>query len=226
MKSTLKFSIVLLFISLKTIAQKEPSFSKSLSLNEFNYSKASIKINGKPATYDELIKASDTLYLKVEIYDKKSAEQLFGKEEGKKGAVLLTTKKFKPETHTIMVTDDSAKYYVENGDTIFLKATTSPIFGGDTSHIAWNKFLERNLNALTPAENGSPSGLYIVTVRFFINTNGSVSNISIDEDPGYGTGNEVLRLISKSHSWTPAIYHGKAVKSLQSQNIVFSVSGF
>ena len=74
--------------------------------------------------------------------------------------------------------------------------------------ISWNKFLEGNLKPQIPADNGAPPGWYRVTVRFIIGKDGSVSTVTIDEDPGYGTGKEVLRLISNSPAWQPVLYNG------------------
>ena len=75
-----------------------------------------------------------------------------------------------------------------------------------------------------PAANGSPPGRYWVTVRFFINKDGSISNPTIEEDPGYGTGAEVLRVMSKSPAWQPAVYNGQVVKSYQQRVIIFQVT--
>ena len=166
----------------------------------------------------------EILLLKLEVYDKKTASKLFGKGEGKNGVVLVTTRTHNPLEYVVETTTDSAKYFLLNGDTIFLKASTRASIGGDTTHNTWNKFLERNLNAQVPADNGAPPGRYWVTVRFFVNKDGSVSGATIEEDPGYGTGPEVLRLMSKSPAWQPAVYNGRIVKVFQEQVIIFEVT--
>jgi len=189
-----------------------------------SFTSAAIKINGVPSTYDSLLKIDDTSLLKVEVYDKKLASKMLGQNEGKKGVVLVTTRTHKPFEYVIQTTTDSAKYFVMNGDTIFMKASTRASIGGDTTSNTWNKFLEKNLQPQVPADNGAPPGRYWTTVRFFVNTDGSVSNPTIEEDPGYGIGPEVLRLMSKSPAWQPAVYNGRNVKAYQQQVVIFEVT--
>lgn len=229
MRLTLKpFAVFFaMFIAFQSFTQSRlPSFDRALISNGFNYSNAFIKIDDKPATYDELLKASDSPYLKVEIYDAKTAKKLFGKDEGRNGVVLLTTKKYVPLNYPVFATADSAKYYVTGTDTVFTKPTVHSYFAGDTSNKTWRMFLIKNLVSQAPADNGAPSGVYVVTAHFIVNTDGSLSDIGIDDDPGYGTGNEVLRLLSKSPAWSAALYNGRPVKSFQKQNISFAVSAF
>jgi len=198
---------------------QNPYFAPGVS-----FTSAAIKINGVPSTYDDLLKIDDTSLLKVEVYDKKLASKLFGQSEGKKGVVQVTTRAHKPFEYAIETTADSAKYFVVNGDTTFMKPSMKATIGGDTTRNAWNKFLEKNLQPQVPADNGAPPGRYWTTVRFFVNTDGSVSNPTIEEDPGYGIGTEVLRLMSKSPAWQPAVYNGHNVKAYQEQVVIFEVT--
>lgn len=218
----------IVFIFLLTNAQEgnnKPWFDKTVQLKEIQYEKALIKIDGQTTTYDELLNIKDTSMLKVEIYHKKEAAKLFGK-EARNGAVFVTTKTYVPINFPVITTADSFKYYIDDKDTIFLKAATKPGIEGDTTKRGWQRFLERNLNPIIAVDNFAPSGLYIVTARFFVNADGSITGLKIDQDPGYGTGDEVLRLMTISPAWQPASFNGKAVKSLVIQKVSFVVSGF
>ncbi|WP_220399666.1 energy transducer TonB [Filimonas effusa] len=93
--------------------------------------------------------------------------------------------------------------------------------GGDA---AFREFLAKHLRKEVAAKNGAPVGLHKVVVAFLIEKDGSVSEVKILEDPGYGTGEEVMRVIKKSPRWFPATIQGKPVRYRQRQSISFAVS--
>ena len=90
---------------------------------------------------------------------------------------------------------------------------------------AWLRYLERNLNVRVAHQHGAPNGHYTVTISFLVNVDGSISDVRAENDPGYKTAEEAVRVIRKSPRWIPAIRDGKNVKYRQKQNIVFVVSG-
>ena len=69
---------------------------------------------------------------------------------------------------------------------------------------AWKLYLLRNANLAILSQNQAPSGTYAVSIRFDINTDGSISNILAETKPGFGTEDEAVRLISKAPKWQPA----------------------
>jgi len=88
----------------------------------------------------------------------------------------------------------------------------------------WKRFLERNLNSNIPASNGAPVGLYRVIINFTVDKEGNLSNISAENDPGYGTKEEALRVFDKSPNWEPAIQYNKPVSYRAKQQIAFRVT--
>lgn len=88
----------------------------------------------------------------------------------------------------------------------------------------WQRFLERNLNSDLPTENGAPLGVYTVVVSFTVDTEGKVSDVKAENDPGYGTKDEAIRVIRKGPKWTPAIQNGRSVVYRHKQMITFKVS--
>jgi protein TonB len=88
----------------------------------------------------------------------------------------------------------------------------------------WQRFLERNLNSDLPTENGAPLGTYTVTVSFIVDTEGKVSDVKAENDPGYGTKDEAVRVIRKGPKWIPANQNGRAVMYRHKQMITFKVS--
>jgi len=89
---------------------------------------------------------------------------------------------------------------------------------------AWRKYLERNLNKDLPSENGAPIGSYTVTVSFMVDKTGAISDVKAENDPGYGTREEAIRVIKKGPNWKPAIQNGREVIYRHKQNITFRVS--
>jgi periplasmic protein TonB len=89
---------------------------------------------------------------------------------------------------------------------------------------AWTKFLERNLNNQTPADNGAAPGNYTVTVSFLVDKEGNISQVQALTDPGYGCASEAVRVIQKGPKWIPAIQNGRNVIYRQKQNITFQVT--
>ena len=88
----------------------------------------------------------------------------------------------------------------------------------------WNKYLQRNLNKDLPSENGAPPADYGVIVSFIVDRNGVISDVRAENDPGYGTKAEAIRVIQKGPNWTPAQQNGRAVVYRQKQKITFRVS--
>jgi protein TonB len=114
---------------------------------------------------------------------------------------------------------EAPKVKEEDYDKEFTSVQVEAKFPGD-----WNKFLERNLNAQTPADNGAPPGRYVVTVSFRVDKDGSISEVQSLNDPGYGCASEAVRVIKKGPKWQPAIQNGRNVIYRQKQNIVFQVT--
>ena len=88
---------------------------------------------------------------------------------------------------------------------------------------AWRKFLERNLRADLPTENGAPAGTYTVVISFLVGRDGNISEVQALNDPGYGTTAEAIRVIRSGPQWKPAMQNGRPVIYRQKQAITFKV---
>jgi len=93
--------------------------------------------------------------------------------------------------------------------------------GGAT---AWSKYLERNLNSNVPTDMGAPAGKYTVIVSFLVDKNGNVSEVVAENNPQFGTAEEAVRVIKKSHTWTPAVQNGHYVTYRMKQAVTFQVN--
>ena len=87
----------------------------------------------------------------------------------------------------------------------------------------WVKFLERNLNADVPVDNGAPAGRYSVVIQFVVDREGNVSDIKALTNHGFGLEEEAIRVLKKATKWEPAIQNGIKVKAYRRQVITFDV---
>jgi periplasmic protein TonB len=109
----------------------------------------------------------------------------------------------------------------EDEDSVFQEVEIESTFPGGID--AWRKFLQKNLKANTPAKNGAKVGRYNVIVRFVVGKDGKLSDFVIEENAGYGTGEEVVRMLKKSPKWIPGVQNGRTVSSLKRQPVTFLV---
>jgi len=110
----------------------------------------------------------------------------------------------------------------EKYDKVFTVAQVPASFLGGKD--AWQKYLEKNLKRDIPVEKGAPAGKYTVIIDFIVKADGSLTDLKIANNPGYGTGEEALRMISKGPKWVPAMQNGRAVTSRVKQNITFQIT--
>jgi periplasmic protein TonB len=68
-------------------------------------------------------------------------------------------------------------------------------------------------NYRTPEEEGLKGKVY---VTFVVEKDGSLTDIKVLRDIGYGTGKEAIRVLQRSPRWNPGIQNGKPVRVLYS----------
>ena len=91
---------------------------------------------------------------------------------------------------------------------------------------AWNRWLTSQLQRAIEdaASSGMEPGTYTVQVRFLVERDGSVADVSIvGSDPGYGLGKAAMDVIKKGPKWNPGIQNGKQVRSYHTQPITFVI---
>jgi len=107
-------------------------------------------------------------------------------------------------------------------DQTFTKVEVEASFKGGEG--AWRKYLERNLNASAPVDNGANPGSYTVVVQFIVDKDGNISDVKALTNHGYGMEDEAVRVIKRGPKWEPAIQNGRQVKAYRKQPITFVVS--
>jgi hypothetical protein len=88
----------------------------------------------------------------------------------------------------------------------------------------WVNYLEKNLDRDLPIRRGAPVGKYSVVVSFIVDKEGNITNVKAENNPGYGTMEEAIRVLKNGPKWVPAIQNGRNVIYRQRQAIVFMIS--
>ncbi|MDE3143984.1 MAG: energy transducer TonB, partial [Bacteroidota bacterium] len=121
------------------------------------------------------------------------------------------------QTITFVISEEHESY-----DKVFTQTKVPAEFPGGIT--AWRKYLERNLDVKLPVKNGAGPGKYAVQLSFIVDDKGIVSQVKAENDPGFGTAEEAIRMIKNGPMWIPAKQNGKDVTSLVKQTITFVVS--
>lgn len=138
----------------------------------------------------------------IHVLKGKNATDKYG-EKGKNGVVEIDTKK-----------ETGGKASIDS-------VQIPPKFPGGVD--AWNKYLQRQLKADIVTTKGGPPGTYKVVVSFTVDTEGNLSDIKAENDPGYGTAEEAARVIKRGPKWIPAVQNGKNVTARTTQTITWEV---
>ena len=110
----------------------------------------------------------------------------------------------------------------EHYNKIFTVVQTPPSFPGGIN--AWQKYLERNLDANVPVKKHAVPGKYTVIVSFIVDKQGNISDVKTENNPGYGTAEEAIRVIKRSPAWVPGVQNGRNVICRHRQAITFAVN--
>lgn len=96
---------------------------------------------------------------------------------------------------------------VEEDNTVYSTAgiEVKPDFPGGMA--AFGKFIEKNYQS--PEEEGLKGKVY---VTFVVEKDGSLTDIKVLRDIGYGTGKEAIRVLNKCPKWSPGEQNGKKVR--------------
>jgi len=204
-----------------------------------------------PVYYLDGVKITEQEMKAISVNDIASVNVLKGEqaikkypEDGKNGVVIITTKKGtktnlqnKMDEVTVIGyssidTGVSAVFIApkiqknvdpsKNNEPIFYTAEKPAEFPGGTG--GWSNYLMNNLDRNLPNRNKAVPGKYTVKLNFIVSKNGDVENVIAENNPGYGTASEAIRVIEKGPKWIPAEQNGKKVNFLMKQVIVFDVT--
>ncbi|MFK7049439.1 MULTISPECIES: energy transducer TonB [Flavobacterium] len=99
----------------------------------------------------------------------------------------------------------------------FDNVENQPVFPGGNNELM--KFISKNFSP--PSDENFAGG--VLQVTFIIETNGTISDIKVINDLGYGTGQEIVRVLQTCPKWTPGDQDGKAVRVLFTLSVTIRV---
>jgi len=203
----------------------------------------SFYLNGVKITEKEMNAISVNDIVSVNVLKGEQALKKYP-EDGKNGVMIITTKKGtkgnlqnKMDEVTVIGyssidTGVSAVFIApkiqknvdpsKNNDPIFYTAEKPAEFPGGIE--GWSNYLMNNLDRNLPNRNKAVPGKYTVKLNFIVSKNGDVENVIAENNPGYGTESEAIRVIEKGPKWIPAEQNGRKVNFLMKQVIVFNVT--
>lgn len=202
-KVTVK-DVVLEKVTLNSADKESLAFQNSLKM--FNPDPLYL-INGKIVDKSDFKNIDPRSIQSIEVLKANKALEAFGN-DGKNGVIKVTLK--------------SSNDQMLQGVQIFSTVQEEPKFDGGKE--AWAKFLQENLNKGLPVDKGAPPGKYTVVLSFIVDTKGKVSNVEAENDPGYGTAEEAVRVMKLSPNWVPAKQNGKPVVYKHKHTITYMVS--
>ena len=174
--------------------QVTESFSDAANANALDLVK---KILWNPATKNMLPVETDMEY-SVE-YNAKAYKRYWKKRE-RVAVPLVLEADSSYQIYELRQLEEAAKPYFADGNTM-------------------PNYILSNLKFPEAAKVGEIHGT--VRLNFVVETDGNVSNITVQNSVGGGCDNEAIRLLQGTH-WIPAVKNGKYVRSHNMQDITFN----
>lgn len=208
------------------------------SLNErIRTTKAIVFVDGKEANKAELAKSlKPNEVIDIKFFDAEKATNKFG-DKGKYGAIIIIKKSSSLKNNESLKlapvqTETSKQLKLSNPtnelaqkesyERVFTVTQEPASFPGGNSE--WVKYLEHNLNRDKPVLKGGPPGKYRVDLSFIVDQEGDIKDVVAENNPGYFTKDEAIRVMLSSPKWIPAKQNGQAVVSLNKKSITFVIS--
>jgi len=109
-----------------------------------------------------------------------------------------------PKSLTEAVNSDKNKIYNS------IEIEVKPKFPGGT--VKFHQFIDKNYKK----PNKKPTLQGFLFANFIVEKNGSLSDIKVLRDIGFGTGQELIRVLKLSPKWKPGKQNNKQVRALYS----------
>ena len=105
--------------------------------------------------------------------------------------------------------------------TVYRKVDVEASFPGGPN--AWRTYLQKNLDASIPANEGWKAGTYKIMIQFIVDKEGNIRNVRSINYKDSKTAAACITLISKGPKWIPASQKGKKVSAYRNQPITFVI---
>ena len=111
---------------------------------------------------------------------------------------------------------------IYESEQVFEQVETEPTFPGGSD--GWHNYVMKNLDASMPVYEGWKPGIYKVTVKFIVDKQGNVSDVSTNDFSESKTAAQCINLIKNGPRWIPAKQNGQLVKAFKKEVISFVVT--
>ncbi len=138
-------------------------------------------------------------------------------------AIFISFNAFTQVTDSIYNSKTDEKIIENQDNLVFQKVDIQASFPGGAA--AWRNYLLKKLDVKVPINNKAPEGAYTVIVRFIVNRDGTISDVTAETKNGYGMEQEAIKVIENGPKWKPGIQNGNEVTSVRRQPITFIVAG-
>jgi hypothetical protein len=189
---------------LEVLKQKQNLLLKEQVATKLNYTAEERVVLGQKLNEQEVLKQKQNLLLKQQATELK---------EVRANAPSLSADNAMLKEKELLA---------QKNNIIFIKTEINPQFTGGQA--AWAKYVQANLKINTLVEKGARAGKYTVVLKFIVNADGSLSDITCENDPGFGACAEAIRFIKATPKWQPAIQNGKKVNAYLKQPITFIIA--
>lgn len=122
---------------------------------------------------------------------------------------LNTQAQTQNNTESTVINNSSAESETENIIYNTSGLQVQPEFPGGLK--AFSDFIVANFYAPPIADGPKTVKAY---VSFVVEKDGSVTSIKVLKDPGYGIGNEAIRVLKLSPKWKPGEQNGKPIRAI------------
>ncbi|MBC7936253.1 MAG: N-acetylmuramoyl-L-alanine amidase [Rhizobacter sp.] len=112
--------------------------------------------------------------------------------------------------------------HIQQKNMIFTAVEQEAAFPGGPD--GWKAFLMKNINPSLPVDEHWADGNHKVIVRFVVDVDGNISEVSTENYKGSKTSQMCIDLIQKGPKWTPARQNNIAVTSIRKQPITFVIA--
>jgi len=206
-------------------------------------------VDNKEMIKAEAYKLDPATIESINILKDKSATDKYGK-KGVNGAVEITLKKKKsidditfkqngstmgtgqirldPSSNSFQATFKTATIVstdpIPKDEPLFTKVEEEP----SVDKAEWSAFLRKNLQSVIKdaAADGMTPGTYTVKLRFIVSKDGTLSDFTPMNDPGYGLAKKLVEMMKDSPRWKPGMQNGRAVNSYHTQPVTFLIEEY
>lgn len=209
--ATLLFLLCTKVVAQETNVKKETTPKKTENLFKTYYDKTTFKIKDEKGKI-----ASEKKYNELTPIEKKAIPSILSKQKGlptneeliatfsKGAAEVIEIDTFSPENQKVKKSEGET--YSTN------ELTENPAFPEGMEK--FYKFVGENFNIPPEAEKNKVKGKVYLT--FIVEIDGTLSNIKIIRDIGYGIGDEAARVLGICPKWIPGKVNGESVRTMYS----------